>query len=153
MYFIKCVRRGWLRQLEYYPIVTEVNPLWRVWWYMPGCYWLNKWEYGLVSWIRKYFLINTTDTETNGFYVIMFTSEEYTLQDNTTIDGQIITSGKLVVKATTLPLTQLIQEKMVFMLSCSNHKHIHFRTTQQLMDKLSLMENCLLKHNIFVLCK
>ena len=29
----------------------------------------------------------------------MFTSESYTLQDNTTIDGQIITAGKLVVKA------------------------------------------------------
>ena len=35
----------------------------------------------------------------NGFYVIMFTSEAYKLQDNTTIDGQIITSGGLVVKA------------------------------------------------------
>ena len=33
------------------------------------------------------------------FYVIMFTSEAYKLQDNTTIDGQIITSGELVVKA------------------------------------------------------
>ena len=29
----------------------------------------------------------------------MFTSEAYTLQENTTIDGQIITSGELVVKA------------------------------------------------------
>ena len=29
----------------------------------------------------------------------MFTSEAYILQDNTTIDGQIITAGKLVVKA------------------------------------------------------
>ena len=28
----------------------------------------------------------------------MFTSEAYTLQDNTTIDGQIITAGELVVK-------------------------------------------------------
>ena len=47
----------------------------------------------------KYGAINTTDTTTNLFYVIMFTSEEYALQDNTTIDGQIITSGKLVIKA------------------------------------------------------
>ena len=31
--------------------------------------------------------INTTDTSTNGFYVIMFTSGAYTLQENTTIDG------------------------------------------------------------------
>ena len=30
----------------------------------------------------KYGAINTTDTTTNGFYVIMLTSEEYTLQDN-----------------------------------------------------------------------
>ena len=37
--------------------------------------------------------INTTDTETNGFYVIMFTSEAYTLHDNITTVGQIITSA------------------------------------------------------------
>ena len=43
--------------------------------------------------------INTTDTPTNGFYIIMFTSGSYTLQENTTIDGQIITAGELVVKA------------------------------------------------------
>ena len=42
---------------------------------------------------ENYGAINTTDTATNGFYVIMFTSEAYTLQDNTTIDRQIITSG------------------------------------------------------------
>ena len=47
----------------------------------------------------KYGAINTTDAEINGFYVIMFTSEAYTLQDNTTIDGKIITAGELVVKA------------------------------------------------------
>ena len=47
----------------------------------------------------KYGSINTIDTSTNGFYVIMFTSGAYTLQENTTIDGQIITSGELVVKA------------------------------------------------------
>ena len=43
--------------------------------------------------------INTTDTKTNGFYVIIFTSEAYTLKDNTTIDGQNITAGELFVKA------------------------------------------------------
>ena len=37
--------------------------------------------------------------KTNGFYVIMFTLEAYTLQDNTTIDGEIITAGEFVVKA------------------------------------------------------
>ena len=41
----------------------------------------------------KYGSINKTDTTTNGFYVIIFISEAYTIQDNTTIDGQIITSG------------------------------------------------------------
>ena len=49
------------------------------------------------SW--KYGAINTTDTKTNGFYVIMFTSGAYTLQDNTKMYRQIITAGGLVVKA------------------------------------------------------
>ena len=46
----------------------------------------------------KYGDINTTDAETNGFYVIMFTSESYTLQYNTIIDGLIITDGESVAK-------------------------------------------------------
>ena len=46
----------------------------------------------------KYGAINTTDTSTNGFYVIMFKTGTYTLQENTTIYGQIITAGELVVK-------------------------------------------------------
>ena len=46
----------------------------------------------------KYGAINTTETSTNGFYVIMFTSGAYTLQENTTIYGKIITAGDLVVK-------------------------------------------------------
>ena len=46
----------------------------------------------------KYVEINTTDTTTNGFYVIMVQSEAYKLQDNTIIDEKIITAGKLVVK-------------------------------------------------------
>ena len=49
--------------------------------------------------LGKYGAINKTDTTTNGFYVIMFTSEAYTLKENTTIDVQIITAGELVVKA------------------------------------------------------
>ena len=47
----------------------------------------------------NYGAINTVDTETNGFYVIIFTSEAYTLQDNTPIDGKITTSGELFVEA------------------------------------------------------
>ena len=39
------------------------------------------------------------DTTRNGFYVIQFISEAYTLQNNTTIDGQVIYAGKLVAKA------------------------------------------------------
>ena len=35
----------------------------------------------------KYGAMNITDTTTNGFCVIMFKSEAYTLQDNTTIYG------------------------------------------------------------------
>ena len=49
---------------------------------------------------EKYGAINTTYTTKNGCYVIMFTSEEYTLQDNTTIYGQIITAGELVCQST-----------------------------------------------------
>ena len=47
----------------------------------------------------KYGAINTIETTTDIFYVIMFKSEAYTLQDNTTIDGKIITAGELVVKS------------------------------------------------------
>ena len=52
------------------------------------------------SFIRsgKYDTINIADTTTNGFYVIKFISEAYTLQNNTTIYGQIITAGELFVK-------------------------------------------------------
>ena len=46
-----------------------------------------------------YGVINTSDNTTNGFYVIQLVSESYTLQNNTTIDGQVISAGKLVVKA------------------------------------------------------
>ena len=42
---------------------------------------------------------NTADNTTNGFYVIRFISEAYTLQNNTTIDGQVISDGELFVKA------------------------------------------------------
>ena len=47
----------------------------------------------------KFGSINTTGITTNEFYVIMFTSEKCTLQDNTIIHKQIITAGGLVVKA------------------------------------------------------
>ena len=37
--------------------------------------------------------INTYDTTTNGLYVIKFLSEAYTIQNNTTIEGQVIYTG------------------------------------------------------------
>ena len=40
-----------------------------------------------------YGVINTYDTTTNGLYVIQYLSEAYTLQNNTTIDGQVISAG------------------------------------------------------------
>ena len=46
----------------------------------------------------NYSAINTADTTKNGFYVIMFISEVYTLQNNTTIYGQIISAGGLFVR-------------------------------------------------------
>ena len=55
----------------------------------------------------KYGAINTTDTTTKGFYTIMFTSEAYTLQYNTTFYGKIITAGEFVFKAQYLCSVQL----------------------------------------------
>ena len=46
-----------------------------------------------------YGAINTDDTTTNGLYFIKFLSDVYTLQNNTIIDGQVISAGKLVVKS------------------------------------------------------
>ena len=37
--------------------------------------------------------INTYDTTTNGLCVVQFISESYTLQNNTTIYGQVISAG------------------------------------------------------------
>ena len=54
-----------------------------------------------------YGAINTTDTSTNGFYAIMFTSGAYKLQENTTIGRQIITAGELVAKAQYLCYMQI----------------------------------------------
>ena len=54
----------------------------------------------------KYGFINTYDTTTNGHSIIKFISEAYTLQNNTTIHGQIISAGELVVKEKYLCPTQ-----------------------------------------------
>ena len=42
--------------------------------------------------LGMYGAINTDDTTTNGFYVIQFLSDAYTLQSNTTIDRQVISA-------------------------------------------------------------
>ena len=49
--------------------------------------------------LGMYGTINIYDTTSNGLYVIQFLSDAYTLQNNTTIDVQVISSDKLVVKA------------------------------------------------------
>ena len=46
-----------------------------------------------------YGAIHTDETTKTVLYVIQFISEEYTLQNNTQIDGQNISAGELVVKA------------------------------------------------------
>ena len=56
----------------------------------------------------KYGDINKSGEAKNGFYVITFTSEVYTLHDNTKTYGQIITVGELVVKAKYLCFMQEI---------------------------------------------
>ena len=53
-----------------------------------------------------YGAINTDDTTENGFYIIQFISKAYTLQNDTTIDGQVISASDLVVKAQYLCLMQ-----------------------------------------------
>ena len=42
---------------------------------------------------------NIDGTTINGFYVIQFLSEEYKLQNNTTMYRKVISTGELVVKA------------------------------------------------------
>ena len=54
----------------------------------------------------KYGAINTTDTFKMGYYVIKFVSEAYTFQYDTTCDGNIISTGELVVKAQYLSCMQ-----------------------------------------------
>ena len=46
-----------------------------------------------------YDAINTVENTSNGLYVIQFISEAYTLHNNTTIDGKVISAGELVVGA------------------------------------------------------
>ena len=56
----------------------------------------------------KYGNMNTTDTSTMGYYVITCFFEAYTLQHDTTCDGQISSAGELVVNSQYL---RCMQEK------------------------------------------
>ena len=56
----------------------------------------------------KYGATNTTGTSKMGYYVIKSVSEAYTLKYDTTCDGQIISSGELVVKSQYLRFMQEI---------------------------------------------
>ena len=49
--------------------------------------------------LDMYGAINTDDNTTNVFYLIKLLSDAYTLQNNATIDRQVISDGELVVKA------------------------------------------------------
>ena len=73
-----------------------------------------------------YGTIDTDDITTNGLYVIQFLSDAYTLKNNTTINGQVISSGKLVVKAKYLCSMQentnwCFQYQLVF--SCTEQRY------------------------------
>ena len=54
--------------------------------------------YALVQNVR-YGAINTTDPNIMGYYFVILLSEPYTLQDNKTVDKQVINTGELTVKA------------------------------------------------------
>ena len=47
----------------------------------------------------NYSVINTADTKINRLYIIKFISEAYTLQNDSKIDGQVISAVGLFFKA------------------------------------------------------
>ena len=57
----------------------------------------NDWDTIHLS--VMYGAINIDDKTSNGLYIIQFHSEAYTLKNNTTIDGQVISTGKLVFRS------------------------------------------------------
>ena len=48
----------------------------------------------------KYGAINTDDSLCHGYYTIKFSSSPYTLQADLSIDGKVISSGKIVCEGT-----------------------------------------------------
>ena len=78
-----------------------------------------------------YSVINTDDTTTNGFYVIQFISEAYTLQNNTQIDWQVISDGELVAK-TKYP--------------CSMQENYNWYWKQQSLQQTIIVPTCTILH-------
>ena len=78
-----------------------------------------------------YDAFNTDATTTNGLYVIKFISEAYMLQNNTTIDGQVISAGELVVKS------QYI---------CSMQENTNWYRKQQSMQHTIIVTTCTTIH-------
>ena len=64
--------------------------------------------------LGMYGTINIDDTTSNGLYVIQFLSDAYTLQNNTAIDRQVISSGELVVKEQYLYLFHARKHQLIF---------------------------------------
>ena len=82
--------------------------------------------------------INTKDISTIGYSVIKFVSYAYTLQEDTTCYGQIISSGELVVKAHYLSCTQ---EDTNWYLEHKNQKKIIIVLTRTIVHPcLDIME-------------
>ena len=48
----------------------------------------------------KYFSIDATYTSCQGYYIIIFSSSTYTLQEDLSIDGQVISSRKILCEGT-----------------------------------------------------
>ena len=86
----------------------------------------------------NYGSINKTYTATNLFYVIMFTSQTYTLQDNTTIYGKIITAGELIVNHNIFVLCK--QTLIVIEINIPNIMSSQFQHTQYLIHNLKLTQ-------------
>ena len=87
---------------------------------------------------EKYDVINTSDTSTNGFYVIMFISEVYMLQNNIKIEGGIITAVKLVVRAQYICSVQEITDW--FGINIPNSNLSQFWHPQYLIHDLMLLK-------------
>ena len=78
-----------------------------------------------------YGAINTYYTTSNGFYVIQFISEAYTLQNNTSIYGQVIYSGELFVK---------------FQYLCSIQENINWYLKQKLIQQTIMVPTGTILH-------